>query len=151
MNARRAGLVCAAPTARYPLLPTRFSPSRRARAIARKIGAATGVDLPVAVVDNVNTATPVLYYVHADHLGRPIALTNSAKAFVWQANPACAGPSMGATDAIVRALREGVNRIGKSGRAGVDHGNRSALVCLPASSGTPASPASGSSSRAPIA
>jgi hypothetical protein len=40
-----------------------------------------GVDLPVAVVDNVITATPVLYYVHADHLGRPIAMTNAAKAF----------------------------------------------------------------------
>ena len=28
-------------------------------------------DLPVAVVDNVNTASPTVYYVHSDHLGRP--------------------------------------------------------------------------------
>ena len=46
--------------------------------------APTGVDLPVAVVDNVNT-TPVSHYVHADHLGRPVAMIDAAKAFVWQA------------------------------------------------------------------
>lgn len=28
-------------------------------------------DIPIAVVDNVETATPTLYYVHSDHLGRP--------------------------------------------------------------------------------
>jgi RHS repeat-associated protein len=42
-------------------------------------------DMPVAIVDQVNTTTPVLYYVHADHLDRPIMVTNSAGASVWQA------------------------------------------------------------------
>jgi len=42
-------------------------------------------DMPVAIIDQVNTATPVLYYVHVDHLNRPIMVTNSAGASVWTA------------------------------------------------------------------
>jgi RHS repeat-associated protein len=41
------------------------------------------VDRPVAVVDAVNTATPVTLMVHVDHLNRPVRMTNSAKASVW--------------------------------------------------------------------
>ena len=40
-------------------------------------------DLPLAVV-NVS-ATPVIYQVHTDHLGRPTRMTDAAKATVWQA------------------------------------------------------------------
>ena len=40
-------------------------------------------DLPVAVVDQVNTATPVIYYVHTDHLGRPARMTDAASNWVW--------------------------------------------------------------------
>jgi hypothetical protein len=29
-------------------------------------------DLPLAVIDGVNTATPATYQVHTDHLGRPV-------------------------------------------------------------------------------
>lgn len=50
--------------------------------------AKAGVDIPLAVVDAVtllarlrhDTATPVMLNVHADHLGRPVKMTNSAKA-----------------------------------------------------------------------
>ena len=42
-------------------------------------------DMPLAVVDNVNTGSPVLYHVHADHLDRPVMMTNSAKTAVWEA------------------------------------------------------------------
>jgi RHS repeat-associated protein len=42
------------------------------------------VDLPLAIVDTVNT-TPTLLMVHSDHLGRPIRLTDATKATVWQA------------------------------------------------------------------
>jgi RHS repeat-associated protein len=42
------------------------------------------VDLPLSVVANVAT-TPVLYQVHTDHLGRPVRMTDAAKAAVWQA------------------------------------------------------------------
>jgi RHS repeat-associated protein len=38
------------------------------------------VDLPLAVAE-----AAVLYQVHTDHLGRPIRMTDSAKATVWQA------------------------------------------------------------------
>ena len=44
-----------------------------------------GTDLPLAVVDGVNTPTPQLYHVHADHLGRPVRITDAAKATVCQA------------------------------------------------------------------
>jgi RHS repeat-associated protein len=42
-------------------------------------------DMPIGVIDQVNTANPVLYYVHADHLDRPVMMTNAAKASVWSA------------------------------------------------------------------
>jgi RHS repeat-associated protein len=42
-------------------------------------------DMPVAIIRQVNTASPVLYYVHADHLDRPIMVTDGAGAIAWQA------------------------------------------------------------------
>ncbi len=53
--------------------------------IAPSMGSATAVDRPLAVVDAVNTASPVTSYVHVDHLHRPIKMTNGAKATVWDA------------------------------------------------------------------
>ena len=44
-----------------------------------------GVSLPLATVDGVNTDSPVLYYVHTDHLSRPIMMTDALKANVWSA------------------------------------------------------------------
>ncbi len=59
----------------YIWLPeAEIAPTRQSRA---------QVDIPLAVVDAVNTATPVLYMVHADHLARPVRITNSIKAAVW--------------------------------------------------------------------
>ena len=40
-------------------------------------------DLPVAVVSGVNTANPTIYYVHADHLGRPARMTAQDQSWVW--------------------------------------------------------------------
>ncbi|MEW6643057.1 MAG: RHS repeat-associated core domain-containing protein [Pseudomonadota bacterium] len=40
-------------------------------------------DLPLAMVANVNTTTPNLYYVHADHLDRPLKMTDGSTAIVW--------------------------------------------------------------------
>ncbi|QGM44969.1 RHS repeat-associated core domain-containing protein [Methylocystis heyeri] len=42
-------------------------------------------DLPVAVVDQVNTSTPQVYMVHTDHLGRPVLMISTAGAWVWNA------------------------------------------------------------------
>jgi YD repeat-containing protein len=42
-------------------------------------------DMPVMVIDGVNTASPVLSAVHVDHLMRPIKITNSVKASTWDA------------------------------------------------------------------
>jgi uncharacterized protein RhaS with RHS repeats len=41
-------------------------------------------DLPVAVVDQV-AASPVIYYVHTDHLFRPVAMTDGGQNIAWSA------------------------------------------------------------------
>jgi RHS repeat-associated protein len=53
--------------------------------IAPTMDARTVVDMPVAVVEGVNTTTPQTWMVHVDHLHRPVRMTNSTKAAVWQA------------------------------------------------------------------
>ena len=53
--------------------------------IAPTMGSRTTVDRPLAVVDGVNTGSPVTYTVHVDHLHRPIKMTNAAKASIWTA------------------------------------------------------------------
>jgi RHS repeat-associated protein len=40
-------------------------------------------DIPLAVVDKVATGSPVIYYVHADHIGRPARMTAQNQAWVW--------------------------------------------------------------------
>lgn len=42
-------------------------------------------DLPLAVVADLDTSNPHLYFVHADHLDRPIKMTDAAKTVVWDA------------------------------------------------------------------
>ena len=52
--------------------------------IAPTFGSRTGLDRPIAVVADVSTS-PVLYWVHVDHLNRPIKMTDGSKASVWDA------------------------------------------------------------------
>ena len=40
-------------------------------------------DMPVAVVDNVASGNPVIYYVHVDHLMRPARMTAQDTSWVW--------------------------------------------------------------------
>ena len=40
-------------------------------------------DLPVAVVEGVNTASPTVYYVHSDHLSRPARMTAQNQSWAW--------------------------------------------------------------------
>jgi RHS repeat-associated protein len=42
-------------------------------------------DMPLAVAADLDTATPNLWFVHADHLDRPIRMTDGAKSVVWNA------------------------------------------------------------------
>src|SRR5688500_34369 len=42
-------------------------------------------DMPLAVFADLDTASPQLYYVHADHLNRPLRMTDGAQAVVWDA------------------------------------------------------------------
>ena len=42
-------------------------------------------DMPLAVVSDVNTMSPNLYFVHADHLDTPVRMTDGSKAVVWDA------------------------------------------------------------------
>jgi RHS repeat-associated protein len=40
---------------------------------------------PIAVIDQANTATPKTYWIAADHLDRPVLLTDAARAIQWRA------------------------------------------------------------------
>jgi RHS repeat-associated protein len=42
-------------------------------------------DMPLAVVSDVNTGSPNLYYVHADQIDTPVMMTDDAKNVVWNA------------------------------------------------------------------
>jgi RHS repeat-associated protein len=42
-------------------------------------------DTPLAVVADVDTMSPKLWFVHADHLDRPIKMTDGTQAVVWDA------------------------------------------------------------------
>jgi RHS repeat-associated protein len=42
-------------------------------------------DMPLAVVADVDTLSPNLYFVHTDHLDRPLRLTDGSQAVVWDA------------------------------------------------------------------
>jgi RHS repeat-associated protein len=53
--------------------------------IAPTMDSRTVVDRPLAVVSAVNTATPATYWVSVDHLNRPVKMTTSTKASVWDA------------------------------------------------------------------
>jgi RHS repeat-associated protein len=53
--------------------------------IAPTMGSRAQVDRSLAVVEAVNTAAPIVYYVHVDHLHRPVKMTSEAKATVWEA------------------------------------------------------------------
>jgi uncharacterized protein RhaS with RHS repeats len=42
-------------------------------------------DMPLALVADVDTSTPHLYFAHTDHLDRPIKMTDGTQAVVWDA------------------------------------------------------------------
>jgi RHS repeat-associated protein len=42
-------------------------------------------DIPLAVFADLDTASPQLYYVHPDHLNRPLRMTDGTQAVVWDA------------------------------------------------------------------
>jgi RHS repeat-associated protein len=54
--------------------------------IAPTMSSSTEIARPLAVVEDVETAAPLLWYVHVDHLHRPIRMTNATKATVWTAS-----------------------------------------------------------------
>ena len=61
--------------------------------------------LPVALVTGVNTATPGLLMVHADHLGRPTRLTDATRATVWSASYDPFGQPWQVTGTVEQNLR----------------------------------------------
>lgn len=61
--------------------------------------------LPLALVTGVNTATPGLLMVHADHLGRPIRLTDATRATVWTASYDPFGQPWQVTGTVEQNLR----------------------------------------------
>ena len=63
------------------------------------------VDLPLGLVTAVNTGTPVTSLVHADHLGRPIRMTDATRATVWQASYTPFGEPQTISGSIEQNLR----------------------------------------------
>jgi len=41
---------------------------------------------PLAMIADAGTASPKLYFVHTDHLERPLMMTDTARAIVWRAS-----------------------------------------------------------------
>ena len=62
-------------------------------------------DMPLAVVADLDTASPNLYFVHVDHLNRPIEMTDTAKNVVWQAHYWPFGEAYSVTGAASNNLR----------------------------------------------
>jgi RHS repeat-associated protein len=62
-------------------------------------------DMPLAVVADVDTATPHLYYVHVDHLNRPIVMTDASKTVVWNAVYRPFGEAVSITGSATNNLR----------------------------------------------
>ncbi len=58
------------------------------------------VDLPIAIAE-----AGAIYHVHADHLGRPIRMTNGSKATVWQATWKPWGEIQSITGTLTNNLR----------------------------------------------
>jgi RHS repeat-associated protein len=61
-------------------------------------------DMPIALIANVNTS-PSLYFVHTDHLNRPIMMTDANKAIVWQADYNPFGGVYSITGSAINNLR----------------------------------------------
>ena len=61
--------------------------------------------LPLGLVTGVNTPTPALLMVHADHLGRPLRLTDASRATVWAAAYDPFGQPWQITGAVEQNLR----------------------------------------------
>jgi RHS repeat-associated protein len=61
--------------------------------------------LPLGLVTGVNTPAPSLLMVHADHLGRPVRLTDATRATVWQASYDPFGQPWQITGAVEQNLR----------------------------------------------
>ncbi len=45
----------------------------------------TGAAMPLAIIADVSTPTPKRYFVHTDHLDRPVMMTDRTGAAAWQA------------------------------------------------------------------
>ena len=64
----------------------RFVIERGARPRRRPCANISGSTISRSVVSNVNTASPKPLYVHADHLNRPVMMTDQSRAKVWEAS-----------------------------------------------------------------
>ena len=65
----------------------------------------TGTDLPIAVVEGAGGASPTTYYVHTDHLNRPIKMTDGTKTSVWNATWLPFGSPHAITGTLTETLR----------------------------------------------
>jgi hypothetical protein len=75
-----------------PASTTHYVYDRAGQLVAESSGAGAALreyiwlyDMPLAVVADIDTITPKLWYVHADHLNRPARMTDASKAVVWNA------------------------------------------------------------------
>jgi hypothetical protein len=88
------------------------------------------------MVAPVNTDAPVLQYVHVDHLHRPVKMTNSAKAVLWDASVRST-----TIKSVAAGHAEGMQTNGgPHSLTGTGTLSARFRFCLPASGGTPVVP-----------
>ena len=83
--------------------------------IAPTMASRAQIDRPITTVDGISGGSPTLYYVHTDHLHRPVKMSDASKAFAWQAEyqpraPIVRARPIGRTSASVNRQRHQIGR-----------------------------------------
>jgi hypothetical protein len=85
--------------------------------------------MPQAMVADVDTMSPQLWFVHADHLERPVQMTDGAQAVVWDAVYRPFGQPVSITGSASNNLRFRGQYFLRPGRTTTVTGNSGTVSC----------------------